>query len=41
MRGMRNACVVAVLIALALGLSGCSKCDVYRGWTGPNSCSNN
>jgi hypothetical protein len=35
---MRNVCVVAVLIALALGLSGCSKCDVYKQWTGPYSC---
>jgi hypothetical protein len=40
MRCMRNVCVVAVLIVLSLGLSACSKCDVYRTWTGPQACKN-
>jgi hypothetical protein len=37
---MRNAFVLTALIALSLGLSGCSKCDSYRFWTGPKACSN-
>ena len=35
---MRKAFVLAVLIALSAGLSACSKCDVYRHWTGPYGC---
>jgi hypothetical protein len=36
---MRKAIVVAALIALSLGLSACSKCDTYRFWGGPKTCS--
>jgi hypothetical protein len=37
---MRNACVAALLIALSLGLSACSKCEAYRYWTQqPKACS--
>jgi len=35
---MRKAFVLAALIALSLGLSGCSKCEAYRFWTGPKVC---
>ena len=35
---MRKAFVLAALIALSLGLGACSKCDVYRHWTGPYGC---
>jgi hypothetical protein len=35
---MHKAFVFAALIALSLGVSACSKCDVYRQWTGPQAC---
>lgn len=35
---MRKAFVLLALIALPSGLSACSKCDVYRRWTGPYGC---
>jgi len=35
---MHKAFVLAALIALSLGLSACSKCDVYRYAAGPKVC---
>ena len=36
---MRRVLIIGILISLSLGLGACSKCDTYRFWGSPKTCS--